>query len=114
MPGVFCSVRKIMDYFEAYFLGRYKNPGLFSGSGCYCEKLTRVGTELYTGEEDPGEIYVNEAVEQELSDIFRKENGDCVQIAGNTGCGKKFLLKKACHATGQKMILADIRQDSAV
>lgn len=93
---VFWADTRILDYFL--------DPDVID------EKLTRVGTELYTGEEDPGEIYVNEVVEQELSDILRKEKGDCVQIAGNTGCGKKFLLKKACHATGQKMILADIRQ----
>lgn len=61
MRHVFWADTRILDYFL--------DPDVID------EKLTRVGTELYTGEEDPGEIYVNEAVEQELSDIFRKENG---------------------------------------
>ena len=52
---VFWADTRILDYFL--------DPDVID------EKLTRVGTELYTGEEDPGEIYVNEAVEQELSDI---------------------------------------------
>lgn len=93
---VFWADTRILDY--------------FLDADAIDEKLTRVETEFYTGKCAPGKIYVNQPVEAQLADILKQGKKDCVQIAGNAGCGKKFLLKKACYETGRNLLLADIRQ----
>lgn len=80
----------------------------FLDSKAIDERLVQVGTVLYQGEEELGDTYINSEVQRQLERFLKQEKQGCVQIAGNAGCGKRFLLKKACSETGEKMLMVDI------
>lgn len=71
-------------------------------------ELKKIGTEVFTGEEVLEETFVGKKIQEQLEHILQEKNVQCVQIAGNTGCGKRFLLKKACETTNQQMIMVNM------
>ena len=71
-------------------------------------KLKEIGTEVFIGEETLEETFVGQKVQEQLEYILKEKNVPCVQIAGNYGCGKRFLLKKACKNIGSKMLMVDL------
>lgn len=74
------------------------------------KRLERFDTVLCTGEEALGDTYINGEIQEQLERILEQEEQACVQIAGAAGCGKRFLLKKACLKTGKKMLMVDIEK----
>ncbi|MBO5335546.1 MAG: AAA family ATPase [Lachnospiraceae bacterium] len=71
-------------------------------------ELKRIGATLFTGEEKLQETFISKEVQEQLENILKKEDINCVHITGGAGTGKKFLLKKACKKTGIKMLMIDM------
>lgn len=76
------------------------------------ERLSLIDVEFFDGGAYPEDIYVNGDAKTQLVKILKTGVAQCVQIAGDEGCGRKFLLKKACEETGSRMIFADLKQIS--
>ena len=74
------------------------------------DRLKQIDSELFTGEESLEEIFVNKDVQTKLVGILRREEIFCAQVSGNKGCGKRFLLKKACKETGCRMLFVDLKR----
>ena len=72
------------------------------------ERLKEIGTEVFTCRENLSETFVGAEIQRQLERILMKSDIQCVQIAGNHGCGKRFLLKKACKNAAQKMIMVNM------
>ena len=71
-------------------------------------ELEKLGAEVFTGEESLEETFVGSKIQEQLETIINKQDVQCVQIAGNKGCGKRFLLKKACENTNHKILMVDM------
>lgn len=71
-------------------------------------ELKKLGAEVFTGEESLEETFVGAKIQEQLETIINKQDVQCVQIAGNKGCGKRFLLKKACKNTDHKILIVDM------
>lgn len=71
------------------------------------QELIRLGAELFDGKNMQEEIYVGQKVQEQLEQILSHEEIQCVQIAGNRGCGKRFLLKRACKNTNTDVLMID-------
>ena len=71
-------------------------------------ELKKIGVEVFTGDETLEETFVGVKIQKQLESIINKQDVQCVQIAGNKGCGKRFLLKKACKNTGHKILMVDM------
>ena len=69
--------------------------------------LKKIGAKVFTGEDVLEDTFVGNAVQEQLEHILKDKSKICVQIEGNAGCGKKFLLKKACKATNTNMLFVD-------
>ena len=72
------------------------------------EKLRNLGAKVFTCEEVLEETFVGANVQEQLEHILRNPDNFCVQIAGNNGCGKRFLLQKACKTTHTKMLMVGL------
>lgn len=76
-------------------------------------RLGKLGVELFTGEATLGKTLVCQEIEDSLKELLERKDAGCVQIAGNDGCGRKFLLQKACQSAGVQMLFVDVERLSA-
>ena len=74
------------------------------------EMLKNIGSEVFTCEENLAETFVGVEIQSQLEHILKKNDVQCVQIAGNSGCGKRFLLKKACKNTNTQMFMVNMSE----
>ena len=74
------------------------------------EMLKNIGSEVFTCEENLAETFVGAEIQSQLEHILNKNDVQCVQIAGNAGCGKRFLLKKACKNTNTQMFMVNMSE----
>lgn len=71
-------------------------------------ELKKIGTEVFIGEETLEETFVGQNVQKQLEHILKEKQVPCVQVAGNNGCGKRFLLKKACKNTNTQVLMVNM------
>jgi len=81
-----------------YFLDEYSIDSL----------LEDVDGEVFTGQEVLEETFVSNKVLEQIQSALENARSHCIQIAGNDGCGKRFLLKKACKNTGLQMLMINM------
>lgn len=75
-----------------------------------CEELKDCGAELFSPEEAAGELFIGAQVQAQLESDLKSDRIPCIQIAGNPGCGKRFLLKRACKALTRQIVMADMEK----
>lgn len=92
----FVADARVLDY----FLDEYAMDDM----------LKSIGSEIFTCSENLAETFVGAEIQEQLEHILSKNDVQCVQIAGNQGCGKRFLLKKACKNTENSMFMVDMSE----
>ena len=71
-------------------------------------ELKKIGAEVFTGKEILSDTFVGQNVQESLEHILKNKSIQCVQIAGDSGCGKKFLLRKACKNINTQMLMINM------